>query len=379
MDLTVNAELYTLNYMKNLALIVAAGSGSRFGGETPKQYQLLNGKPVLLHSIEAFANHPDIDAVRVVIAADDKSYNFKHPKLLDPVIGGAERQDSVRLGLEGLEGYDNVLIHDAARPYVGQNLISRIIDALKKYDSVVPVLSVAESVRVKGEAVDRREVFIVQTPQAFHYKIISSAHKKMKGKVYTDDAQVVEAAGGKLHFVEGDPMNKKITTKEDMDKQATIRTGMGFDVHEFETGTHVTICGIKIPHSHQLKGHSDADVGLHALTDAILGAIGEGDIGEHFPPSETKWRNADSTLFLKHALELARKKNAVISNVDVTIICEEPKLSEYKPKMRAKVAEILETTLDCVNIKATTTEKLGFTGRKEGIAAQSIATVKFLG
>ncbi len=374
--------------IKNLALIVAAGAGKRFGGEVPKQYLPIDGETMLGKTVRAFLEHPEIDAVRVVIAKGDKKiYNECFPKgvdkLLDPVIGGAERQDSVRLGLESLQKLkpENVLIHDAARPYVSHDLITRILETLDKYDSAIPVVSVKDSVRVDGKAVNRDEVFVVQTPQGFHYKRIYDAHKKVKAN-FTDDAQVADAAGVRLHFVAGDEANIKITTLTDLKPQNSnpiTRVGMGFDVHAFETGTHVTICGIKIPHSHQLKGHSDADVGLHALVDAILGAIGEGDIGEHFPPNDKKWKNADSAKFVQHAAELAAQKNAVINNVDITIICEEPKLTPYKAKMKVRVAEILKISPDCVNIKATTTEKLGFTGRKEGIAAQAVATIVFLG
>jgi len=366
--------------MKNLALIVAAGKGARMGSDMPKQYLPLDGKPLLLHSIEAFLSHPEIDAVCVVIAEGDSLYpDLKHDKLLPPVTGGAERQDSVRLGLESIKDLKlkNVLIHDAARPYVSAELISRIIEALDEHDSAIPVISVKDSVRVKGEAVDRDEVFAVQTPQGFHYKRIADAHQRVKDR-FTDDAQVADAAGIRLFFVEGEEANKKITTPSDLaPRPFTLHVGQGFDVHAFETGTHVTICGIKIPHSNGLAGHSDADVGLHALTDAILGAIGEGDIGEHFPPTDMEWKDADSAKFVRHAVKHVMQKKAEISNVDITIICEAPKITPHKSAMRTRVAEILKISEDCVNIKATTTEKLGFTGRKEGIAAQAVATVKF--
>ncbi len=407
--------------MKNLALIVAAGSGSRFGGELPKQYLPLNGKPVLQHSIETFLNHPKIDAVCVVIGAGDLQLyesaisalsvipaqagilasadasstckdsrlrgNDNILRLLSPIIGGDERQDSVRLGLESIVELKpkNVLIHDAARPFVSKQVIDNVLTGLEKYPAVIPAITATDSVRYEGKTLQREKLQIIQTPQGFDYYTIEDAHqyyhdhKHLKGsKICTDDAQVAELAGIKIHFVEGEAMNKKITTKADFGTSST-RTGMGFDVHAFETGTHVTICGVKIPHSHQLKGHSDADVGLHALTDAILGAIGEGDIGEHFPDSQPEWKNVDSAKFVEHAMKLVAAKNAQIENVDVTIICEEPKLTPYKPQMRKRVAEILQIAEDCVNIKATTTEKLGFTGRKEGIASMSVATIRFLG
>jgi 2-C-methyl-D-erythritol 4-phosphate cytidylyltransferase/2-C-methyl-D-erythritol 2,4-cyclodiphosphate synthase len=368
--------------MKNLALIVAAGGGKRMGSEIPKQYLPLGNSTVLARSIEAFLKHPQIDSVRVVIAAGDERYQalgFNDAKLLPPVIGGAERQDSVRLGLQSLKDLKpkNVLIHDAARPYVSAEVIDNVLKGLDKHMAVVPLIDLKDSARYEGKVIDREELKLVQTPQGFDYQAILKAHQAAKGK-YTDDAQVAEAGGVKINFVAGAEKNRKITTMGDLNNTPGFRTGTGFDVHEFETGTHLTICGVKIPHSHQLKGHSDADVGLHALTDAILGAIGQGDIGEHFPALDPKWKNADSVKFVEHALQLVKSKNGEIGNVDITIICEEPKLTPYKPQMKKRVAEILKIDADCVNIKATTTEKLGFTGRKEGIAAQAIATIRFL-
>jgi 2-C-methyl-D-erythritol 4-phosphate cytidylyltransferase/2-C-methyl-D-erythritol 2,4-cyclodiphosphate synthase len=367
--------------MKNLVIIVAAGSGSRFGGEIPKQYQLLSGKPILAHTIETFANHPQIDAVLVVISeGHELLYNssvLNSPKILPFALGGNERQDSVRLGLIEAQKYNpqNVLIHDAARPYIDSNTISRILDALETHQAVIPVINVSDSVRVKGEAVNRDEVKIVQTPQGFHFDKILHAHQHNSSHwvKLTDDAQVAESAGIELHFVEGDIMNKKITTQNDLNPLTlSPRIGQGCDVHEFEAGDSVIICGIKIPHTKKLKGHSDADVGLHAITDAILGAIGAGDIGEYFPPSDARWKNADSTQFLQHAASLVKGK---INNIDVTIICEEPKITPHKKAMRARVAEILGLDESQVNIKATTTEGLGFTGRREGIAAQAVALI----
>ena len=370
--------------MKNLALIVAAGSGVRFGGEVPKQYQLLNGQTVLEHSVQAFLEHPEIDGVRVVIAAKDKSYDelkLLHHKLLKPVHGGAERQDSVRLGLESLIEYEpqNVLIHDAARPFICDEIISEALRQLQAHQAVIPVVEISDSVRYQGEAIDRKQVKLAQTPQGFDFQTILRAHQQYKGDTkLTDDAQLVENMGVKVEMFQGDLKNIKVTTAGDIKRGRLTKVGMGFDVHQFEDGDGVIICGVKIPYDKKLKGHSDADVGLHAIVDALLGAIGEGDIGEHFPPSDERWKNADSMKFLVHTAGLIAEKNGAVGNVDVTIICEEPKLFAYKIAMQNKVAEGLKIPVSLVNVKATTTEKLGFTGRKEGIAAQAIASVVFL-
>lgn len=372
LSLTSMLPILIVMSKRNIALIVAAGKGKRFGGEVPKQYQLLNGKPILAHSIEAFLNHPEIDTVKVVINKEhEELYRNIAISLYDEVgycFGGEERQDSVKLGLQGLD-CDNVLIHDAARPYVSHETISTVLTALEKHNAAIPVISAKDSARYQGQAINRDELKFVQTPQGFRYDKIFAAHMSAQIK-YTDDAQVAEAYGLEVALVEGDEMNIKITNQADI--VSSIRVGQGFDVHAFEDGDHVTICGIKIPHNKSLKGHSDADVGLHAITDAVLGAIGKGDIGEHFPPSDPKWENADSAMFLQHAVSLAK---CVINNIDLTIICEEPKLSAYKQEMQENTAKILNISISKVNIKATTTEKLGFLGRGEGIAAQAIATV----
>ena len=370
--------------MKNLVIIVAAGSGSRFGGDIPKQYQLLSGNSILTHTIEAFTNHPQIDGVLVVISeGHEPLYNSglpNSPKILPFALGGKERQDSVRLGLVEAQKYNpqNVLIHDAARPYIDSSTITRILDALETHQAVIPVITVSDSVRVKGEAVNRDEVKIVQTPQGFHFNKILHAHQHNSSHwlKLTDDAQVFESAGGQVFMVDGDKRNIKITNPLDLNPLTlSPRIGQGYDVHEFEAGDSVIICGVKIPHTKKLKGHSDADVGLHAITDAILGAIGAGDIGEHFPPSDAKWKNADSAQFLQHAASLVKGS---INNIDVTIICEEPKITPHKKAMRTRVAEILGLDESQINIKATTTEGLGFTGRREGIAAQAVASISIL-
>lgn len=360
----------------NIALIVAAGKGKRFGGDVPKQYELLHGKPVLAHSVEAFLNHPQIDAVKVVISKEHEEL-FKSLELqAGYCFGGEERQDSVRMGLEGLD-CKNVLIHDAARPYISAEVISNVINALENNDAAIPVISAKDSARYNGEAIDRDKLKFVQTPQGFSYDKIQDAHAKAD-KIYTDDAQVAEANGVKVAMVEGDLMNIKITDRSDMQTQPTFRIGQGYDVHAFETGTRVTLCGVKVAHTHGLKGHSDADVAMHAITDALLGAVGEGDIGEHFPPSDAQWLNAKSEVFLQKAAALVAAKNGKISNIDLTIICEAPKITPHKKEMQKNIAQILGTPLDAINIKATTTEKLGFTGREEGIAAQAVASVLIL-
>ncbi len=376
--------------MKNLALIVAGGSGLRVGGEIPKQYLPLGGKAVLRHTVEAFLSHPEIEAVRVVIGqGHGELYNGcvvtwlrGYVGLLEAVTGGKERQDSVRLGLESVKDLnpENVLIHDAARPFVSAEVISRVLDALREHEAVIPAVLCKDSVRVDGAAIPREKVRLVQTPQGFHYKKILHAHQHNMTHwvAATDDAHLAEAMGMNVFIVEGDEMNKKITTQADLstiNHQPSTRVGFGFDVHEFTTGTHVMICGVKVLHSHGLKGHSDADVGLHALVDALLGAIGEGDIGQHFPPSDPEWKDADSEKFTAHAAKLVKEKGGVINNVDITIIGEEPKVGPHRAAMKANVARILAIEPDRVNIKATTTEGLGFTGRKEGLAAQAVASV----
>lgn len=378
-----------------VALIVAAGRGHRFGAEMPKQYLELGGRLVLAHALAAFATHPEISAVRAVIHPDDRDFYDKAAKglkLLDPVHGGAERQDSVRLGLESFESDppDLVLIHDGARPFIEAGVISRVIKALDQETGVIPALAVADTLK-RGEnglivgTQDRNGLFRAQTPQGFKYKEILAAHRQAAGQVLTDDAAVLEAFGQKVALVEGDERNVKITNKRDLElAERTFagplcyRTGNGYDVHKFEDGKdHVWLCGVKVPHTQGLLGHSDADVALHALTDALLGAIAAGDIGHHFPPSDMQWKGAASDKFLAHAAELVRARGGKIVNVDVTIVCERPKVGPHRPAMTARLAEILGIEQGRVSVKATTTEGLGFTGRREGIAALATATVAF--
>ncbi|CAA6603282.1 Bifunctional enzyme IspD/IspF (Includes: 2-C-methyl-D-erythritol 4-phosphate cytidylyltransferase; 2-C-methyl-D-erythritol 2,4-cyclodiphosphate synthase) [Rhodospirillaceae bacterium LM-1] len=376
-----------------VALIVAAGRGHRFGAELPKQYLELGGRMVLSHSLAAFATHPEITGVRAVIHQDDRLlYDLaaRGLRLLDPVPGGAARQDSVRLGLESLQDNppDYVLIHDGARPFIEAGVISRAIAALKDHAGAIPAIPVADTLK-RAEAgmisgtQDRANLWRAQTPQAFRYKDILAAHRAMAGKELTDDAAVLEAHGLPVALTEGCVNNVKITTKRDLELAAKAferplmaRTGNGFDVHRFKEGSdHVWLNGVKVPHSHGLEGHSDADVALHALTDALLGAIGAGDIGHHFPPSDPQWKGAASDKFLAHAASLTAAKGGRIVNVDVTIICERPKVGPHRPAMIARLAEILGIDQGRISVKATTTEGLGFTGRQEGIAAMATATV----
>jgi 2-C-methyl-D-erythritol 4-phosphate cytidylyltransferase/2-C-methyl-D-erythritol 2,4-cyclodiphosphate synthase len=376
------------------ALIVAAGRGTRFGGELPKQYLGLGGNTVLRHSVMAFATHPRIAGVLVTIRPEDRGHYDRAIAglaVLPPVPGGPERQDSVRLGLEALAAHspNRVLIHDGARPFPGAALINRVIDGLDGASAAIPALPLGDTIkRVEDgairETVDRSQLWRAQTPQGFHFAPILAAHRAAAGHVLTDDAAVAEAAGIAPLIVAGSEENLKVTTAEDLAaaerllaaRQGDVRVGEGFDVHPFGPGDHVMICGIAIPHEVAPVGHSDADVGLHALTDAVLGAIGAGDIGMHFPPSDPRWRGASSDRFLAYAATLVRERGGTIAAVDVTVICERPKIAPHRDRMIQQVAAILEISADRVSVKATTTERLGFLGRGEGIAAQAIATVR---
>jgi len=375
------------------ALIVAAGRGSRFGGALPKQYRRLGGFPVLRYSAEAFARHPDITSVCVVIHGDDRDLHDEAVAGLGvepPVEGGATRQDSVRLGLESLqtEPPETVLIHDAARPFIDAATITRTIDALSETEGalaaipVVDTLKRAEAGTVSG-TVERAGLYRAQTPQGFRYPSILAAHRAAVDGEFTDDAAVAEAAGLAVALVESNESNFKVTTEDDLVRAerhlaavGTVRVGTGFDVHRFGEGDHVWLAGVRIAHPQGLVGHSDADVGLHAITDALLGAIGAGDIGSHFPDSDPRWRGAASDRFLAHAGELVAERGGAILNVDLTVICQAPKVRPHHAAMVARVAEILALPPDAVSVKATTTEGLGFTGRGEGIAAQAVATVR---
>jgi 2-C-methyl-D-erythritol 4-phosphate cytidylyltransferase/2-C-methyl-D-erythritol 2,4-cyclodiphosphate synthase len=375
-----------------VALIVAAGRGHRAGEGLPKQYRMLAGQSLLRRSCQAFLGHARVEAVRVIIHPDDLALYEESTKglaLLPPIHGGAERQDSCRNGLESLadQAPKHVLIHDAARPFVDSGTIDRVLDALDGGPAAVAAMPVIDTLKKAGpdgqvvDTVARDGLWRAQTPQAFHYGQILAAHRQLAGQSLTDDAAVAEAAGMAVTVVSGSEDNFKLTTEDDFTRaermlgMADIRVGAGFDVHRFDEGNAVTLCGILILHDKSLAGHSDADVGLHAITDAILGAIGEGDIGSHFPPSDPQWRSADSALFLQHAVGLLVGRGGALRHIDVTLICEAPKIGPHREAMRARVAEIAGIGIDRVSVKATTTEGLGFTGRREGIAAQATATV----
>jgi 2-C-methyl-D-erythritol 4-phosphate cytidylyltransferase / 2-C-methyl-D-erythritol 2,4-cyclodiphosphate synthase len=376
------------------ALVLAAGRGARFGGTLPKQYLPLGGSSVLRHAVNAFALHPRIDRVLVTIRPEDReAYDgaLTGIELLPPVAGGAERQDSVRLGLEALAAHrpERVLIHDGARPFPDTWMIDRVLAALDRGPAAIPGLPLGDTIkRVDGETItetiDRAGLWRVQTPQGFHFEAILAAHRRMAGRALTDDAAVAEAAGITPLIVPGSEANLKVTTIDDLaaaerlitSRQGDVRVGQGFDVHPFGPGDRLMVCGVEIPHSAGVVGHSDADVGLHALTDAVLGAIGAGDIGMHFPPSDPQWKGASSDRFLAHAVGLVRAKGGSVAALDVTIICERPKIGPHRAAMVERVAAICGIAVDRISVKATTTEKLGFTGRGEGIAAQAVATVR---
>src|SRR5579872_641513 len=376
------------------ALVVAAGRGTRFGGTLPKQYLPLGGSSVLHHAVAGFAAHPRITGVQVVIRPEDGNEferAMREVSVLPPVPGGAERQDSVRLGLEALapQAPERVLIHDGARPFPDAGLIDRVLDGLDREAAAIPALPLGDTVKRVAdgrivETVDRSQLWRAQTPQGFHFAAILAAHRAAVGRVLTDDAAVAEAAGIRPLIVAGSDDNLKVTTAADLAaaerriaaRLADVRVGQGFDVHPFGPGDHVMICGLRVPHEAGLVGHSDADVGLHAITDAVLGAIGAGDIGMHFPPSDPRWRGASSDQFLRHAAGLVRQRGGVIAAVDLTIIGERPKISPHRAGMVERVAAILGLAPDRVSVKATTTERLGFTGRGEGLAAQAVATVR---
>ncbi len=391
--------------METAVVIVAGGRGVRApGGDLPKQYRALGGVPVLTRTLEKFVTHDKVDAVQIVIHGDDR--NLYHEatstfagQILEPALGGATRQESVHAGLERLDGQKprNILIHDAARPFVDHELVGRVISALADNEGAAPALAVTDTLKKSSDGfiegtVDRSNLWGVQTPQGFHYEKLLEAHRvaeRAKGTEFTDDSSLAEWHGMKVALVEGSPANIKLTTeadfilaedrmlKSDAEQSGECRIGQGFDVHAFTNGDHVMLCGLKIPHDNSLAGHSDADVGLHALTDALLGSIGDGDIGAHFPPGDPKWKDAASDQFLSNAAERVSARGGRIVNVDITLICETPKIGPHRERMRACVADILKIELERVSVKATTTEGLGFTGRGEGIAAQATAMIQF--
>ena len=380
------------------AVIVAAGRGLRAGTGGPKQYRSIGGQTVIFRAMEPFCRHPQLFAVQPVVNPDDIQMfqdavcGLSHAS---PTEGGATRQASVHAGLEALapQKPDIVLIHDAARPFVSQGLISRAIDAVKPTGAAVPTIAVADTIKLvdgKGnvEATpERARLRIAQTPQVFYFDAILDAHRRAarEGRSdFTDDAALAEWAGLTVATFEGDVANMKLTTPEDFVREESrlasalgdIRTGTGYDVHAFGAGDHVMICGVRVPHTKGFLAHSDGDVALHALVDAILGALADGDIGSHFPPSDPQWKGAASHQFLKYAVDRVSARGGRIANLEVTLICERPKIGPLRDQMRARIAEISGVDISRVAVKATTSEKLGFTGREEGIAATASATIR---
>jgi 2-C-methyl-D-erythritol 4-phosphate cytidylyltransferase / 2-C-methyl-D-erythritol 2,4-cyclodiphosphate synthase len=379
--------------MTTAALIVAAGKGERAGGALPKQFQHVAGAALIAHAVDSFIFHGGIDSVHIVIAAGQEemlALALNGRSVGSVIIGGAERQDSVRLGLDAIAaagGCDQVMIHDAARPFLPSAVIDRLLNALETSKGAVPVLPVVDTLANGsprlGPVVPREGLYRIQTPQAAHFESIMTAHRLWTGAAATDDAQMLRSAGFDVAMVEGDAALEKITAPADFAradamkaKQMISRTGMGYDVHRLETGQELWLCGIQIPYERGLSGHSDADVALHALTDALLGAIAAGDIGDHFSPSDPQWRGAASSLFLEYARDLILEKGGFIDHVDLTLICEAPRIGPHRDAMRHRIADLLRVSLSSVSVKATTTERLGFTGRGEGIAAQAVASVR---
>ncbi len=385
------------------ALIVAAGRGERAGsGNVPKQYQPIGGMPILARALDVFLAHPAVARVLVVIGEGDgatyRSVAPSHDRLMEPVTGGATRQDSVRNGLSALASRNpaRVLIHDAARPFASPALIDRVVAALAEADAVVPTLPVASTLKRVGKdgqvtaTVSRDGLEAAETPQGFVFATILAAHRKAAdaGVQFTDDAAVAEWAGTPVVAVPGDAGNVKLTTAHDIavaDRQLTaemalalgdVRVGVGYDIHALGSGHEMMLGGIAVPHTRGLVGHSDADVVLHALTDAILGALGDGDIGQHFPPSDPQWRGVSSDRFLADAAARVAARRGIIAHLDVTLVAEGPKLAPYREAMRARIAAIAGVGLDRVGVKATTSEGLGFIGRSEGVSAHAIATVR---
>lgn len=367
------------------AIIVAGGKGARTGLNRPKQWEYLLGQRVIDWSVHTFLTHPDL--LDLVIVVDDPAIADTFPSTTKVVRGGETRTASVRAGIAALITEDStpILIHDAARPGLSHPVIDSLVSALSDHDAAAPALPVSDALKSQTEGhlstVPRDGLYRVQTPQAFRLSTIRAALEAPGS--FVDDLEAVEAAGARVTLVPGDARLHKITYAEDFDLVARLltpalpvpRVGKGFDVHAFEPGDHVTLCGVKIPHTAKLKGHSDADAAWHALTDAILGAVALGDIGDHFPPSDPQWKDADSGLFLKHAQKLAEDAGYILASCDITVICEAPKVKPHREAMRARTAELLDLPLSAVSVKATTTEGLGFTGRREGIAAEAVAVL----
>ncbi|GHF28254.1 bifunctional enzyme IspD/IspF [Kordiimonas sediminis] len=379
---------------QNTIIVVAAGRGSRAGAGIPKQYRHIAGKALIRHTLEAIEKTGHFQQIICVIHPDDQTLFDQSTKGMPPyscVFGGNTRQESVKNGLELTDiNSEYIFIHDAARPFIPSTLTSNILQTLLKgVSGVIPAVKITDTLKSVEEGtiqqtIDRTHLYAVQTPQAFPATLLKEAHQSAPHMDFTDDAAVMEAAGHVMHICEGSQNNYKITTQDDFKKAERdmmtslndIRIGSGYDVHRFEAGTMVTLCGVKVPHTHALKGHSDADVALHALTDALLSSIADGDIGSHFPPIEPRWKGEPSITFLLHAKELIAQQSGCIAHVAITIICESPKIGPYREQMQTFIAEALEIPVNRVSIQATTTEKLGFTGRKEGIAASATVTVR---
>jgi len=378
------------------ALIVAAGRGERAGSGAPKQFREVAGRPLLRWSVDLLLRHKAIDTVQVVISPDQRAaYQAatRDLSLPPPIFGGAERRNSVRNGLEALsrQSPTYVLIHDAARPLATPALVDRVIGALRAgAEAAVPMIEVADTLKRRTggghwQTLPRDSLRRAQTPQGFLFDKILAGHQTHPNADVTDDMAIAELAGMRIAAVDGEESNLKVTKPEDFviaerllaTGGSETRTGMGFDAHRFVAGDHVWLCGVKIAHAQSLEGHSDADAGLHALTDAILGALGAGDIGQHFPPTDERWRGARSSSFLAHAASLVRDARATIVHCDITLICEAPKIGPHRDAMRKRIAEILGLDMGRVSVKATTTEGMGFVGREEGLAAQAVATIRF--
>ncbi|MFT4716705.1 MAG: 2-C-methyl-D-erythritol 4-phosphate cytidylyltransferase [Paracoccaceae bacterium] len=386
----VPVDLKRYMILRNAAVIVAAGQGIRAGGDVPKQWRNIAGRTSVQWSVSTFQDHPEIDEIILVLHPDDmkRADEFEADDKISVVVGGAERAASVLAGLRKLTKTSphRVLIHDVARPCVSARIITDVIAALAQNPGAAPAVAVSDALWVGQDnqvtgTKDRAGLFRAQTPQGFHFQQILDAHSTFQGQA-ADDVAVARTAGIKIAIVRGEEDNLKITLPEDFDRAARIlrgnmdiRTGNGYDVHAFEPGDHVVLCGHKIPHDMALNGHSDADVAMHAITDALYGALAKGDIGQWFPPSDDKWRGAASDIFLRHAVDLARQDGFAISHADCTIICEMPKIGPHSLPMRNNLAEILEIDLERISVKATTSEQLGFAGRKEGIAASATVTL----
>lgn len=379
-------------------IIAAAGRGTRFSDTLPKQYFKINDKTILRHTIDNALFWPGLKSLHVIINPDDAKHYHEAVMNLDlpnPIHGGKERSDSINNALNNISNIANdeiILIHDAARPFVSFTDIQKLLQSLQNNRAASLAHPVFDTLRhakdsIAGDIIDRNGLWALQTPQAFRYADIKAAHMKSQyNQEYTDDTSLVSAIGIDVALVEGKRSNIKITTQDDikmakalLTKQTQTQVGLGFDVHAFDkekTDKPLILCGIKVDHTHSLDGHSDADVGLHAITDALFGALAEGDIGQHFPPSDNQYKDMDSAVFLQKASSILKEKNGDIQNIDLTLICELPKIAPYSKSMKKRIAQILDIEQTNINIKATTTEKLGFTGRGEGIAAQAVVTIK---